>query len=120
MIRRPPRSTLFPYTTLFRSRLRWTSIIWVSAPSPLVGYPDPHEAQEAEKLDSRRPWLGSSSGSNSDDIGRYPTVCDEMAVIHEIPASSTFRLSNALFRLGSIRIVALEKVAGSSPVGHPF
>src|SRR2546422_7785988 len=25
MIRRPPRSTLFPYTTLFRSRPRW---IW--------------------------------------------------------------------------------------------
>src|SRR2546425_12837259 len=23
MIRRPPRSTLFPYTTLFRSRLSW-------------------------------------------------------------------------------------------------
>src|SRR2546425_6322214 len=23
MIRRPPRSTLFPYTTLFRSRMRW-------------------------------------------------------------------------------------------------
>src|SRR2546422_2210740 len=23
MIRRPPRSTLFPYTTLFRSPLRW-------------------------------------------------------------------------------------------------
>src|SRR3989442_7617552 len=23
MIRRPPRSTLFPYTTLFRSRLTW-------------------------------------------------------------------------------------------------
>src|SRR2546427_12144930 len=25
MIRRPPRSTLFPYTTLFRSRHRWSS-----------------------------------------------------------------------------------------------
>src|SRR2546427_6140221 len=24
MIRRPPRSTLFPYTTLFRSLTRWT------------------------------------------------------------------------------------------------
>src|SRR5690349_23325223 len=24
MIRRPPRSTLFPYTTLFRSSARWT------------------------------------------------------------------------------------------------
>src|SRR2546427_4752541 len=27
MIRRPPRSTLFPYTTLFRSRSGWT---WVA------------------------------------------------------------------------------------------
>src|SRR5438445_13597198 len=26
MIRRPPRSTLFPYTTLFRSRLRGESV----------------------------------------------------------------------------------------------
>src|SRR3712207_8424566 len=26
MIRRPPRSTLFPYTTLFRSRRRWRSL----------------------------------------------------------------------------------------------
>src|SRR2546426_1561850 len=25
MIRRPPRSTLFPYTTLFRSRVPWPS-----------------------------------------------------------------------------------------------
>src|SRR2546427_5914561 len=25
MIRRPPRSTLFPYTTLFRSRFNWHS-----------------------------------------------------------------------------------------------
>src|SRR3989449_7509473 len=27
MIRRPPRSTLFPYTTLFRSRLPITSVL---------------------------------------------------------------------------------------------
>src|SRR2546422_2850023 len=35
MIRRPPRSTLFPYTTLFRSRfldvLRSFSACWISA-----------------------------------------------------------------------------------------
>src|SRR3712207_7151120 len=31
MIRRPPRSTLFPYTTLFRSE-----------PRPAAGHPDPH------------------------------------------------------------------------------
>src|SRR2546430_8879783 len=28
MIRRPPRSTLFPYTTLFRSRTAWAAILW--------------------------------------------------------------------------------------------
>src|SRR3989442_11239425 len=27
MIRRPPRSTLFPYTTLFRSRSWWTEFL---------------------------------------------------------------------------------------------
>src|SRR5258708_21451000 len=33
MIRRPPRSTLFPYTTLFRSRnpQRWLPVVYVSA-----------------------------------------------------------------------------------------
>src|SRR5256885_4102238 len=32
MIRRPPRSTLFPYTTLFRSR--WMYLTLASAPAP--------------------------------------------------------------------------------------
>src|ERR1017187_6823223 len=44
MIRRPPRSTLFPYTTLFRSTfaryLRWT---WGNSPTRL---PRPHEIPE--------------------------------------------------------------------------
>src|SRR3712207_7514198 len=29
MIRRPPRSTLFPYTTLFRSHRRWVVVRWL-------------------------------------------------------------------------------------------
>src|SRR5256885_3518237 len=28
MIRRPPRSTLFPYTTLFRSRVARDAVLW--------------------------------------------------------------------------------------------
>src|SRR5438105_8344697 len=39
MIRRPPRSTLFPYTTLFRSRIRRlliTSSRWRTAPLPSI------------------------------------------------------------------------------------
>src|SRR2546430_6851765 len=34
MIRRPPRSTLFPYTTLFRSLSSPESFVWVEPPGP--------------------------------------------------------------------------------------
>src|SRR5215469_11708986 len=37
MIRRPPRSTLFPYTTLFRSRIRCSSGFVVAARRPAFG-----------------------------------------------------------------------------------
>src|SRR3712207_7390457 len=37
MIRRPPRSTLFPYTTLFRSRLRPKPLWMVTCHSPGSG-----------------------------------------------------------------------------------
>src|SRR5687768_17664715 len=38
MIRRPPRSTLFPYTTLFRSRI---DLVVKAADLPLPAYVDP-------------------------------------------------------------------------------
>src|SRR2546430_12254101 len=34
MIRRPPRSTLFPYTTLFRSPCHFMAVGCVSSPTP--------------------------------------------------------------------------------------
>src|SRR3989454_11061985 len=37
MVRRPPRSTLFPYTTLFRSRLPRDRVGGEDALGPLVG-----------------------------------------------------------------------------------
>src|SRR5688572_31294270 len=45
MIRPPPRSTLFPYTTLFRSRRAWLSHVG------LVGLPDVRRDHEAPVLD---------------------------------------------------------------------
>src|SRR2546430_13692792 len=38
MIRRPPRSTLFPYTTLFRSRLAVEALQRYKAKSSSLGY----------------------------------------------------------------------------------
>src|SRR2546429_7397995 len=69
MIRRPPRSTLFPYTTLFRSR------------SPLARHPNPpssaHDPQTsksscARRVVSRRP---RSEEHTSELQSRLHLVC---------------------------------------------
>src|SRR6266496_6448074 len=50
MIRRPPRSTLFPYTTLFRSRrLSWTGGCVVKCLNPT-----PRSEEHTSELQSRR------------------------------------------------------------------
>src|SRR2546422_10381896 len=61
MIRRPPRSTLFPYTTLFRSvgQPGWSSDdVWVIALSEW------RQEQEAMLLMAARGWVRS-------ELGRY-------------------------------------------------
>src|SRR5436190_3190026 len=54
MIRRPPRSTLFPYTTLFRSR--------AAQPAPAQGVPGipPRPARGAAARDRKSTRLNSS------------------------------------------------------------
>src|SRR2546422_5552561 len=54
MIRRPPRSTLFPYTTLFRSRARRARALRVrAARQRVVGLPDAVGAQHRPHLPGR-------------------------------------------------------------------
>src|SRR3712207_7748705 len=54
MIRRPPRSTLFPYTTLFRSTRRRSAVRWprcplaVSSRGPVAGLAPGFLARAAE------------------------------------------------------------------------
>src|SRR5689334_23541559 len=52
MIRRPPRSTLFPYTTLFRSHGVVRSAL---GPRPEVADVAEHLGQRHERLDDARP-----------------------------------------------------------------
>src|SRR2546426_9456840 len=54
MIRRPPRSTLFPYTTLFRSRLEPHRV-------GELGAHDAHDRHHEEDDDQREPALGPHS-----------------------------------------------------------
>src|SRR3712207_9393717 len=63
MIRRPPRSTLFPYTTLFRS-----STAWPRSPSPtLDGTPAtrPRSPSPSQATDRKSTRLNSSHANIS-------------------------------------------------------
>src|SRR5437660_11033999 len=57
MIRRPPRSTLFPYTTLFRSRWQRTTLPRCQGirrhPPPLVGAHHGRSEEHTSELQSR-------------------------------------------------------------------
>src|SRR2546422_1993731 len=64
MIRRPPRSTLFPYTTLFRSlgpRRRASAALAVGDPDLLAALA-PHELEEVADRDRKSTRLNSSHG----------------------------------------------------------
>src|SRR2546427_10725472 len=51
MIRRPPRSTLFPYTTLFRSKENETNVGFVVGGNFNFGLVGIHLAYDSEKFD---------------------------------------------------------------------
>src|SRR5690348_18139281 len=56
MIRRPPRSTLFPYTTLFRSRAsrspRWPVPLPQNSVARHFGSPEPRSEEHTSELQS--------------------------------------------------------------------
>src|SRR3712207_7381807 len=73
MIRRPPRSTLFPYTTLFRSPIRSvTAIIDDEAPGAHQVFEALQAARAAGQLDVRMS-TGVGSGPPSDLLDRKST-----------------------------------------------
>src|SRR2546426_8307600 len=69
MIRRPPRSTLFPYTTLFRSE------IWFSSPGDVM------VLGSARPLTYDRAWLGRLVGARGSlgELGREYLGVDQPA-----------------------------------------
>src|SRR5438128_3774097 len=62
MIRRPPRSTLFPYTTLFRSRSR---LLAMAGGNRVPTYGTAPEEYLVERADRKSTRLNSSHGSIS-------------------------------------------------------
>src|SRR3989454_11590606 len=76
MIRRPPRSTLFPYTTLFRSRKRHRSLRW-------HGLQGGDREVTAPPLPSHRPTAALLLGAHADQISlRYQKPVGPLELVH--------------------------------------
>src|SRR2546427_6533815 len=66
MIRRPPRSTLFPYTTLFRSQMRGLKVL-----QPLI---QPHSGDHQEKGPRGDPHRRDRPGERGDPCDEFPLL----------------------------------------------
>src|SRR5690349_23483477 len=72
MLRRPPRSTLFPYTTLFRSQ----ELLARAAPCLVVAVGEEVDAAEAVDLQVDQPGRGRRSEEHTSELqSRRDLVC---------------------------------------------
>src|SRR3989475_10444591 len=85
MIRRPPRSTLFPYTTLFRSQQRGRFVAYVGhhggrAPNPLTGADEDNGTSIVDVTDPARPrylaHIPGMPGGPEQGGAQMARVCD--------------------------------------------
>src|SRR2546422_10665629 len=83
MIRRPPRSTLFPYTTLFRSPGIQAAFIDIGAEksaflhaSDLIESEDEEDPADRETDDADENGNGGGNGENGGDGGSAQTVAN--------------------------------------------
>src|SRR3712207_7528602 len=65
MIRRPPRSTLFPYTTLFRSNGNWASCCWTGGRPAPTSRPRAAWSSSGRATDRKSTRLNSSHANIS-------------------------------------------------------
>src|SRR3712207_8759982 len=101
MIRRPPRSTLFPYTTLFRSRFDFAS----EGPMVLIGVGG----------DQKVPWvdyLRQEVGKFKDDLNR---IVDKYAFYLDPEDRKSTRLNSSHANI-SYAVFCLKKK--KPPCGH--
>src|SRR5258708_26703799 len=73
MIRRPPRSTLFPYTTLFRSEIWRQTIVWAKQ-TLVMGHSDYHYQHEV-LFYGWKPDRKSTRLNSSHQIISYAVFC---------------------------------------------
>src|SRR2546429_5869677 len=73
MIRRPPRSTLFPYTTLFRSTCGSSTTWWTRSTGTWPSAPAARSRRRWRR--ASRAWCGGSEEHTSELQSRLHLVC---------------------------------------------
>src|SRR5256885_4077472 len=104
MIRRPPRSTLFPYTTLFRQRM--TAPV---PPPPALGrffLPGPTDVHPEGLAAMQRPMIGHRSGPMEQLLARL-----------EAPLARLFRTSRPVL-VGTTSATGFMEMAVRNGVPH--
>src|SRR5438477_4937249 len=100
MLRRPPRSTLFPYTTLFRSRIRFAhggNLGWAAMSGLLCDDADVPGIWTSGHKDRKSTRLNSSHMSIS-----YAVFClkkKKIIFIEYILVNHKFRISNITYSI---------------------
>src|SRR5260221_6552124 len=94
MIRRPPRSTLFPYTTLFRSPIRWNSpsSCCCDRTAPMAKLDASHSRQKGLDLDGKvsvgvEVDRKSTRLNSSHTVISYAVFCLKKQKTRPLPAS---------------------------------
>src|SRR2546427_2776995 len=82
MIRRPPRSTLFPYTTLFRSDV--AQLLWIVNLGCIDLNPHPVRADDLEHPDELRVDLDPGPGTSWDDVRRVALIVRDVLDEHRL------------------------------------
>src|SRR3989449_6786700 len=115
MIRRPPRSTLFPYTTLFRSHARRARSGRGAVAAHLVGARAPGEARARERHDGRDHGALLALRGRGVDHHLHRGLPDPMSDEHRHPTVDVYlRVAAAL-----VILTVLEVGVFYVPAFHP-
>src|SRR3989454_7698777 len=113
MIRRPPRSTLFPYTTLFRSFPDEVDGVLMSHPAVLeaatIGVPDPKRGELVKSFVVLKPGYQAT-------VADVLAFCRENLAAYKVPRAVEFR--GELPKSGALKILRrklLEEELAKNP-----
>src|SRR3712207_3286491 len=112
MIRRPPRSTLFPYTTLFRSQALVARQLDEFAFSPIVGGGGPSLIGILGPLGWVAAAVGAAIALRRAGVPRIPSILIGLSAIFAVHSRPTGSLGLAFFLLGAGWVEAARSKRG--------